>query len=64
MLIDSVVASINSKVQDMPASIQNYKLVTVVEFFHASLAFSTHQNNMPFSIHLVCTVLLLSQQQR
>ena len=58
--VDCVVAS-NSKVQDMPASLQNHKLATVVEFFHASSAFSTHQNNMPFSIHLVCIVLLVSQ---
>ena len=61
MYVDCVVASINSKVQDMPASLQNHKLVTVVEFFLASSAFSMHQNNMPFSIHLVCTVLLVSQ---
>lgn len=59
--VDCAVASINSKVQDMPASLQNHKLVTVIEFFHASLPFTTHQNNMPFSIHLVYTVLFVSQ---
>ena len=60
--VDCVVAS-NSKVQDVPADLQNHKLVTVVEFFQALLAFATHQNNVPFDIHLMYTILLVSKLQ-